>query len=193
MIAQAVRNVAARWGLADVKLSPRERAMAAAFLATIAAYAAVSAFDWSVRVRDEAAQAATDLAIAEQERAQLASGVTQELVDRQMQRLRSFAFTAQTLSIARVAAQSRLEQLATEAGILNVRVTPDSEIVGEGDVRAQTFTLQGSFDWTSFLVLITSLASSPESLTVLGVSVDHSTAPSFRLVVQALVAESSEV
>ena len=112
----------------------------------------------------------------------LIGGLTRALV-----KAEALSFRAETFAIARVRAQTLAARAAAAAGIVGVRVTAAPEPIGEGRVRLQALTIQGAFDWASFLLLAQALAVAEQSLLVSEFNMDASAAPQFELVVLAPV------
>lgn len=167
--------------------SPRERALASILLTIFALYVALNAWDLSQSAYDRAL--AADAALADARRAQ--STTTQDtafLVERQVSRVREYAFTDQTLAIAQVKAQSQLEAMMTAAQIPNGRVIVDAEPQGGGEIKIATFTLEGGFDWNSFTRFCATLAQAEQSISVTSVAIDQRTIGRFRMRVRAPLA-----
>jgi hypothetical protein len=176
----------------SVKVTPRERALLAGLAACGTVFGAITAMEWSDRVRLDAAQVQAERETLEVRAARQAPGLAEERVAEQLAKARTMAFSASTAPIARAAAQAQLERMANQSGVANVRVTPQGEPAGDGALRTQVYALQGQFDWPSFLALIQAIADAPQSVGVLGVSVDAGPSPSFALRVRApLVTDSA--
>lgn len=163
------------------KVSPRERAMIAGLAATAAVFAVVAAFDWSESVRVQATDARAERESLEHAAARQTPGLTDQVILRQVNKVRQMAFADSTIPIARAAAQVQLERMANKAKVNDVRVAPDGDPAGEGAIRTQVYAVRGKFDWPSFLALIKAISDAPQSIGVLGISVDSGMASSFEL------------
>jgi len=172
--------------------SPRERGLAALLGATFAAYGALVAYDFSF-----AAQTRAETAMIAYETARREAAVSQQdlgfLVERQIENARRYAFEDRTFAIAQIKAQAEVDTLAQQAGIANARVTADGDIDGEGRLRIVNLTVEGRFEWPSFIAFVQSLAQPERSFGVLSVSVDNrSITPTFRMRLAAPVLASGE-
>jgi len=181
MIDELVSRAQRLFGIEAIKVSPRERSLLAGLLACGAVFGAVTAMEWSDRVRLDAAQVRAERENLEFRAARRAPGLAEERLAGELEKARAMAFSATTVPIARAAAQSQLERMANQGGVVNARVAPQGEPSGDGSVKTQIYLLQGKFDWPSFLALMRYISDGRQSIGVLGVSVDAGPAPSFAL------------
>lgn len=193
MINVLVSRTLRAFGVEAIKVSPRERSLLAGLAACGAVFGAVTAMEWSDRVRLDAAQVRAERENLEFRAARRAPGLAEERLAGELEKARAMAFSATTVPIARAAAQAQLERMADQGGVVNVRAAPQGEPVGDGSVKTQVYALQGRFDWPSFLALMRSISDGPQSIGVLGVSVDAGPSPSFVLRIRVpLVTDNPE-
>lgn len=192
MIDKLVSGALRAAGVETSKVSPRERALLAGLVACGAIFGAITAMEWSDGLRLDAAQVRAERETLELRAARQTPGLAEERLAEELEKARAMAFSASTVPIARAAAQAQLERIASVSGVPNVRVALQGEPTGEGSIKTQVYALQGRFDWPSFLALIQALSEAPQSVGVLGVSVDAGPLPSFALRVRVpLVTDSA--
>lgn len=184
-----LERLAERFGIVLPSVSPRERALLAVLSLIAAVYIGILLFDWSQSLRGRAADARAAHAQAVRARDARAEGSTRARVDAELGKLRDLAFFGETVAIARLRSQSAIEQIAAEAGIRAVRVTGTQSEETSSAVQAHLVTLQGGFDWASFIVLLEKLSNLEQSVTVVSAAADSTAANSFQLVLRVLVAE----
>ena len=181
------------FGIEGIKVSPRERSLLAGLAACGAVFGAITAMEWSDRVRLDAAQVRAERENFEFRAARRAPGLAEERLAAELEKARAMAFSATTVPIARAAAQAQLERMANQGGVVNVRVAPQGEPAGDGSVKTQGYALQGRFYWPSFRALMRSISDGPQSSGVFGVLVDAGPSPSFALRVRVpLVTDNPE-
>lgn len=170
------------------KLTARERILLLALANAVALFGITEVFDRasSEEIRLSAAHEALR---QERERVRVrADERALGAVTRAIAKAQALSFRAETLAIARVRAQTVVTNAAAAAGIVGARVTAAPEALGEGRVRLQPLTVQGAFNWATFLPFAQALAGTEESILITKFSVDASASPQFELVLLAPLA-----
>jgi len=189
---QRLKDVIERvFGPSALSPNPRERGLIAALGAVLALIAVVYAFDVAQGARDDAAASLADLRAQERDNRGNGAAVAERIAD-QVERVRSASFQASTFPIAQVQAQGHLRALLDQAGVQNPRVSADAVLVGEGDVRLFVLTVDGVFDWGTFLAFCEGLARSEQSLHIVSIAVENDRAKNFRMRVQAPLSAAAE-
>lgn len=170
-------------------ISPRERLLAAAFIVVLAGYLALTAFDLSVQTASQAAETRDQLSSARAQLVDPGRSFPEARFRQQVLAARGLGFTAQTIPIARVQAQSAIENLANVAGMLNPRVQPEGAVVGVGELKLQSFSLRSTFDWSSFIALLESMSRLPQSIVVDSVAVDAGPSPTLEMRLRVVLVE----
>lgn len=192
MIEKLISRALQAVGVETRKVSPRERALLAGLAACGAVFGAITAMEWSDGARLSAAQMRAERETLEVRAVRQEPGLAEERLAEELDKARAMAFSATTVPIARAAAQAQLERMANQGGVPNVRVTPQGEPAGDGSVKTQIYSLEGRFDWPSFLALVQAISDAPQSVGVMGVSVDAGPSASFALRVRVpLVTDSA--
>ncbi len=148
--------------------SPRERVGLAFIAALVALALASSTFDWAMRARIAAGEAASSRAqiAAVQERIGLAS-FQEEVALAAGKAWRSSVVDASE-PLARVQATTALESLAAGAGLANVNV--EAVTGGDATPRARVgiigLTLRADFNWAGYLAFLRALGASDLSFVV---------------------------
>lgn len=182
----AFQALAARIG----QLAPRERALIACMAAVGAVYLLLGALDWSAAAEESANTARMDQIVAEQRMEAAKDTSRQDRLTAQVGELRGWAFSAQTLAIARVEAQTALRDMAQMAGVPDPRVTLDPSNT-QGDLAVQAMVLEGRFSWRSVIALSNLLAQTRPAFYLNGFTLIPGREPRFRLTATTLVAGSA--
>lgn len=189
MIAGYYRKLLRFVQLDGVKLKQRERALLALLAAAAAGYVAIVASDAAVERADAAIRSRDDLETARAKGKEQEREFPEAALAERVLKTRGFAFEAQTIAIAEVLAQARIEKLAVDSGIAGVRVQLDGAPEGEGSLKLQRLTMRGRFDWLSFLTMLRSMSRLPQSVNVTALSVSSGQAPNFELKVRVVLVE----
>lgn len=148
--------------------SPRERAGLAFVAALIALALASSSFDWAMRARVAAGEAARERAqiAAVQERIGLAN--FQEEVALAAGKVWRSSVVDASEPLARVQATTALELLAVGAGLASVSVeaTASAEETPQASVGIIGLTLRADFSWAGYLAFLRALEASDLSFVV---------------------------
>jgi hypothetical protein len=168
-----------------LKIAPRERLLLAMLVLVLATYGVTVSIDFASAAGARAQEARISLAAATDTRQKIREQITAKYVSDERRRLKTWAFRDTNVWIARVKAQTAIEQIAG-AGIQNLKVIPDAEPTGAGELQTLAFTIEGVFDWTTFIPLAEQIAQADAALFVTSVGVEGPPLR-FRLVVQTLV------
>ena len=139
-------------------LSPRERALGALLIAAASSQLFFAAADWSDQTAFDYADARAERTRLEALAAAANDDTVAALVRRRIDGAREWVFVGPTIEIARVGVQRAIRSIGEEAGIarLNVRLL-DADDRG-GDFAIYRFSIEGQFDWDSFLAFADGLS-----------------------------------
>lgn len=170
-------------------LSPRERALALLMGLVGCVYLVIVAFDFSVAGETAAIDAVTKRAELQTRLKALSTDRTDEAVERALARAQTWTFAASTASIARLEAQAMIEAAGAAEGVANLRVVIDPPPAVESEaIYLQAVTIEGRFEWHSFLGLCRALASARQGIYFDSVAVEGTVNPKFRIIAYVLLA-----
>jgi len=169
-------------------LSPRERALGMLMGLLGAFYVLIVAFDHTVEREGVAADAVAERLEQQSRLKELSTDRTDETVQRALVRAQAWAFSASTASIARLEAQAMIEAAGAAEGIANLRVSIDPPPVDEKEaLYLRAVTIEGRFEWHSFLSFCRTLAAARQGVYFDSVSVEGTNSPKFRIVAFVLL------
>lgn len=171
--------------MSALKIAQRERLLLAMLVLVLAVYGAILSIDFAASAGARAEEARIALAAATDTRQQVREQIVTKYVNDERARLRSWAFRDQNIWIARVKAQTAVEQIAG-VGVQDLKVIPDAEPTGEGELQTLALTIEGVFDWATLIPLTEQIAQADAAVFVTSVGVDGPPTR-FRLVLQTLV------
>ncbi len=156
--------------------TPRERAGMAAVLALAMVAGAVLAFDGVIEAQQRAEEAAERLVVAETRRTLETEVGYRDAVGVATGNVWHWSIVQESEGVARAEAVSRVEALASEAGLGDASIELEDARAGDtpGLVTPIFLTMTASFDWGSFGVLLEALRSSDLSLIVESVQIERS-------------------
>jgi len=172
------------------KVKPRERVVLALLSFVVTIYLSVLSWETAVSRIGAAKQAQAALRSATDPAQQRRARVLLAFTNEQTRVLRPWFFEDANLAIARVVAQAELERLAQDAGISGARVLADAEAVGDGRIKTLGITVEGAFEWASFLAFLEAVSRSEKSIFVTAIAVEGRPTR-FRLSAVALLGNES--
>lgn len=155
-------------------LTPRERAALALLGAVAAAFAAFSAFDWSLRAGDRELEMRQRRADLDASLARNSDASIQERIAVDTNKVWRWSIVESSPVLAQARAVDLVQALAGQAGMSNVELSALETEERAPSIKTLRVRMVADFDWLTFLNVLEAMGNSDTSMFVEAVSVDAS-------------------
>lgn len=154
------------------RMTQRERVLVAGLCLAALLYAPVATLDWKTQQEDRYIAAMTERSAARLALASARRASADPTSDAIIEDMNGWGFEASNVSVAKVLIEQRLMASATTAGLNNIRITTDNEIVADGPLQWLGAEVQADLLWAGTFSLLDQMTGWPEGFQVVGFRYD---------------------